>query len=242
MKTATFLLWILAGPVFAQTQISKSIPVNPGQQVTLRFDYPELVKITTWEKNELSVEGTVSINGGENDDAFKLETGSEGNKVYVRNQLALKGLPHRITVTRNGQKTVFKTKADWRKYQAENGREYSNYSEGVDVDITLEIKVPANVQTFVECVYGMVEIKDFKGPIDVNATYGGVDVTMSEKSTGELQAETNYGHIYSNLDLSFGKSQTREEDFHTVVNAKPGTGPRYNFESKYGNVYLRKSK
>jgi hypothetical protein len=66
-----------------------------------------------------------------------------------------------------------------------------------------------------------------------------VDVSVQEKTTGELTAETSYGQIYSNLDLKFTGSEFK--DFHTVVSIKPGTGPKYNFESKYGNVYLRKS-
>jgi len=86
----------------------------------------------------------------------------------------------------------------------------------------------------------MVEVANFQGPLSVDATYGGVDVTVQEKTTGELVAETGYGQIYSNLDQKFTGSEF--EDFHTVVSIKPGTGPKYWFESKYGNVYLRKPK
>lgn len=84
----------------------------------------------------------------------------------------------------------------------------------------------------------MVEVKNYTGPLTVEATYGGVDVTGPEKITGELTAETNYGQIYSNLDLKFSGSEF--EDFHTYVSTKSGNGPKYSFESKYGNVYLRK--
>ena len=113
-------------------------------------------------------------------------------------------------------------------------------STGVDMDIVLEIKVPRNVDTRVESVYGMVEIKQFTGPLVVEATYGGVDAALQEKSIGELTAETNFGQIYTNLDVKFKTDNIREEDFRTYVSAKPGNGPRYSFESKYGNVYLRK--
>src|SRR5688572_18819942 len=44
-------------PDFAQTQINKSIPVSAGQSVLLHFDYPELVRVSTWDKNEVSVQG-----------------------------------------------------------------------------------------------------------------------------------------------------------------------------------------
>jgi len=67
-----------------------------------------------------------------------------------------------------------------------------------------------------------------------------VDAALAERSTGELIAETNFGNIYTNLELKFLNNNIQEKDFHTSVSAKPGSGPRYSFESKYGNVYLRK--
>jgi hypothetical protein len=242
MKTTLILLFLLTGTALgAQTPVNKSIPVQPGQKIEMHFDYPQLIRMTTWEKNEISILGTVSINGGESDDAFELITSAAGNIVNVRNEIHnLKNLPQRITITRNGQKIVFKSKADYKKYADQNGKDFNMMTNGVDMDILLEIKVPRNVETRVESVYGMVEVKEFTGPLTVDATYGGVDAALAERATGELIAETNYGHIYTNLELKFSTDNVQEQDFHTYVSAKPGSGPRYSFESKYGNVYLRK--
>lgn len=232
-----FLVWTFSG---AQTPVNKSVPVQPGQSISIHFDYPELIRVTTWDKNELSIQGTVSINGGENDDAFELFTTTSGQVISVRNEIHnLKGLPQRITVTRDGQKIVFKSKADYQKYTEQNGKGFNMMSQGVDMDIFLDIKIPRNTETHLESIYGMVEVRGFTGPLTVDATYGGVDAMVTERSTGELIAETNYGQIYSNLEVKF-LNNARDEDFHTYVSAKPGTGPRYSFESKYGNVYLRK--
>lgn len=230
---------LIATNSFAQTAINKTYPVQAGQKVSFRFDYPNLVKVSTWEKNEISVQGTVSINSGENDDAFVLNQTTSGNTIMIRNEINnMKNLPHRITVVSNGKKITFPSRAEYRKYIDENGRQFSSTSEGVDMDIVLEIKVPKSMQTFVESVYGMVEVVNFNGPLVVDATYGGVDVTLQEANTGELKAETNYGQIYTNLAVKFTGSEF--QDFHTVVSAKLGNGPAYDLESKYGNVYLRK--
>ena len=238
--TIPFLLIALSAA--AQTPISKSIVVQAGQKIAMHFDYPELIKVSTWDKNEISIQGTVSINGGENDDAFELQSSTSNNTIMVRNEIHnLKSLPQRITVTRDGQKIVFKTKAGYKKYTDQHGKDYNVMSSGVDMDILMEIKVPRNLETRVESVYGMVEVRDFTGPLTVEATYGGVDAALTERSTGELIAETNYGQIYTNLELKFSGDGIQERDFHTFVSAKPGSGPRYSFESKYGNVYLRKS-
>jgi hypothetical protein len=235
-------LCLIAASASAQTIISKTIPLQKGQKIKMKFDYPELVKVSTWDKNEISFEGRVSINGGENDDAFKLDVSTSGSEVSLRNEITnMDAIPHRVTVTRDGEKMIFRNRAEWQKYKDEHGGQHSMMNEGVEMDIQLEIKVPKNVETYVESVYGLVEVKDFSGPITVEATYGGVDASLAETSLGELIAETNYGHIYSNLNVKFNNQNTREENFHTLVSVKPGNGPRYSFESKYGNVYLRKN-
>jgi hypothetical protein len=211
----------------------------------MHFDYPELIKVSTWEKNEISITGTVSINEGENDDAFSLESTSNGKEVSIVGEIRnLKNLPHRITIWHNGQKMMFKTEADYKKYVDEHGRDYNSMNSGTDFDIFLVIKVPKNAETKISSTYGTIEIKDFTGPLVAESTYGGVDAALTEKLVGDLKAEVNYGDIYTNFDFKFTGSNPesyRDEDFHTVVNAKPGNGPRYSFESKYGNVYLRKA-
>jgi len=225
---------------FAQTPVNKTIAVQAGQKIRMHFDYPELIKVSTWNKNEISITGEVSINGGENDDAFSLESSTSGNEVSITGEIRnLKSLPHRVTIWNDGQKMSFKTKADYRKYAEEHGRNYNSMNWGTDIDIFLEIKVPENMETLVLSTYGTIEIKNFTGPLNAESTYGGVDAALNEKSIGDLKVETGYGQFYTNFDFKFSGNELG--DFHSVVNAKPGKGPAYSFESKYGNVYLRKS-
>jgi hypothetical protein len=243
MKNTTILLLLLflTTGLYAQTQVNKTIPVSKGQKIKMTFDYPKLITVTTWDKNEIQITGTVSINNGENDDSFILEFKTNGDEVTVDSYIKdMKNLPHTITIVEDGKTIMFRTKEDFKQYQEENGKKYSRMSWGTNIEITLEIKIPEHTETKVKSTYGMVEVKKFLGGLDVDATYGGIDVALEVKSTGELVAETNYGQIYSNLNTKFNGSNTREEAFHMVVTAKPGSGERYNFESKYGNVYLRK--
>lgn len=227
----------------AQTAINKTLPYQPGQKIAMNFDYPEMIRVSTWDKNEISISGSVQINGGENDDAFQLHTATAGNTVTVKSEIKdLKNLPQRITVVRDGQTIMFRDKEELKKYQAEHGRTFDRQSWGVDMEIVLEIKVPRTAEVTIESTYGFVEVKNYNGPLTAVSVYGGVDAALPEKQIGEISAETNYGQIYTNFDTRFGGKDTdREGDFHTYVSAKPGNGPKYNFESKYGNVYLRKS-
>ncbi len=223
----------------AQTLVNKSYPVQANQSIKFHFDYPEMIKVSTWDKKEISIQGTVSINAGENDEAFQLSSSIRGNTLVIESEIVnLKNIPRRITVMKEGKKMTFKNKLALRDYDPGNHNNYKFYSEGVDMDIVLEIKVPKEMATKIESVYGLVEVKEFSGPLVIDATYGGIDASLSESKTGELKAETNYGQIYSNLDHRFSGGE--EEDFHTLVSAQLGNGPNYRFESKYGNVYLRK--
>lgn len=95
------------------------------------------------------------------------------------------------------------------------------------------------MQTNILSTYGTIEIKNFNGPLSAESTYGGVDAALAEKLIGDLRVETSYGTFYTNFDFKFSGDELG--DFHSVVNAKPGKGPSYSFESKYGNVYLRKA-
>ncbi|MBN8578030.1 MAG: hypothetical protein J0L66_13890 [Cytophagales bacterium] len=241
MKAALALILILVtGVCLAQTPVTKSYPVKQGQGIALRFDYPQVVRISTWDKNEIAITGTVSINGGEHDQAFELLSSESEGRIYIENRINdLKNLPRRITITRGTEKITFKSQEDYDKYCEQYGRGYQVKNWGTDIEILLEVKVPRNTDTQLECVYGIAEVKNFYGPLSVKATYGGVDVAIQEKSTGELTAETNYGQIYTNLDTKFQGVEDR--NFHMLVKVKPGSGPRYSFESKYGNVYLRKA-
>lgn len=227
---------------FAQTAVNKTVPLKAGQQIQLYFDYPELVKITTWEKNEISIGGTVSINGGEHDDAFELVASNNGHVVKIKNEIRnMKSLPHRVTVFDGAEKIVFRSKEEFKKYEQQQGRKFERVSYGLDMDIILEIRVPANTQTEIKSTYGMVEVSNFNGPLTVDATYGGVDVAVKEQAIGKITAETSYGEIFSNLDAKFDGSISARNDFHTLVSATPGRGPAYILDSKFGNVYLRKA-
>lgn len=240
MKSIIFFVMTFAfGITTAQTQINKSFSTIKNQNISLKFDYPQLIKISTWDKDEVQISGIVNINENENNGAFQIKESKEGNSLVIEGKVSeIDKLPHRITVHRGNEKLTFKTKEEYQKYCKTNNATFNTMSNGVDINIELEIKVPKSLKTQIEAKYGLVEVKNFGGEIAVNATYGGIDATVLENNIGKVSAETNYGQIYSNLDAKFtGKD---ENDFHTLVTATPGNGPQYNLESRYGNIYLRK--
>ena len=240
MRTVlTLAVSLVFGLTAAQTAINKSFSTDKNQKISLKFDYPELIKISTWDKPEVQILGTININENESNEAFQIKESKEGNSLIIEGKIAeMKNIPHRIKVEKDNKKLIFKTLEEYQKYCKENNVTFNSMNNGVDVDIKLEIKVPKYLMTQIESQYGLVEVKDFGGTINVNAIYGGIDATVLDKNVGKLSAETHFGQIYSNLNTKFtGKDS---DDFRTLVTATFGNGPQYNLESKYGNIYLRK--
>lgn len=238
---------VLTWTSFGQTKIEKSVPVQAGQKLQMNFDYPELIKIQTWDRKEVLIKGEVSINKGENDDAFDLQTQTNGGVVSITSIIKDKeNLPKRIVIKKGDVEYVFKgdnyKDPEVQKFLKEQGGDYNYMSSGIIKEITLEIFVPKGMETTLEAKYGLIEVKGFEAPLTIDAKYGGIDATINSKSTGELIARTHYGEILTNLELTFDTGR-KTSDTHpkwTEVSVKPGTGPKFVLESKYGKVYLRK--
>jgi hypothetical protein len=244
-KTVGIWVLLLSGLTsWCQSAIDKTFPVTSIQKIALEFDYPELIQVTSWDKNEVGIKGLVEINGGEHNDAFVITSVTADQTLTIKGKIPnIKDLPKSYTVYHQGKKFHFNSKAAFEKYKSEQGGSFEMTSWNHDVDIKLEIFLPKNIQTSIHSTYGMVELKGIQASkaLQVLATYGGVDVAINPRVAGEIIASSDYGEIYSNLGIAFSGEGFKQGDFHKVVSNKSGSGPQLRFESKYGNVYLRKA-
>jgi len=235
------LIAILPICAFSQTKVTKTYAVQNGQKIALKFDYPKLIHISSWDKNEIEINATVNINNGENDSAFTLDQTIIDGTVSVSNKIDIDKIPDSYYIVANGIKTRFESKKDLDNYKKEKAGTLNSISfyQQKDIQVTIEIKVPANMVTAIESVYGMVELDNFNGPIKVVATYGGIDASLNENKIGQIKLTNRFGKIYSDLQLK--PTEQTEQNFFTSITARPGTGPAYDISSSYGNIYLRKS-
>jgi len=227
--------------VYSQKQITKSYPVKAGQQISLNFDFPKMIKVSSWDKNEVSIVATVSTEDGEHIDAFILRDSIVNNTLSIRNRIDWDKIPNQYFVVANGIKTSFPTKQDFENYKKENSGTLTNASFYTQRDyvVNLEIKVPSSTFSAIKSTYGMIELIDFKATSAIEATYGGIDASMNETQIGKIKLTNRYGKIYSNLQLT--ATEKKDSNFFTSITAEPGKGPSYDFSSSYGNIYLRKS-
>jgi len=246
MKTTLIILLALSiGSSFGQTAIEKTFPLQGAKELVVNFDHPN-VAIQTWDKNEVVVKGTVSINNGENDAAFELQTTNTGGILSINSFLKDKdNIPRHITIKKADKEYVFKANdfndPEIQKFLEENGRDYTYMSNSMLMKVELQLFVPRNLKTSINIKYGVVEFKTFDAPLKVVAKYSKVDATVPS-TIGGITARTKHGEILSNLDIEFDKAPFGRERGNnwTEITAHPGKGQDYFIESTYGTVYLRK--
>ena len=248
MKAPLFIAVLsLSVTTYAQTPIEKTFPVQGAKELLADFDHPN-VTIQTWDKNEVLIKGTVSINNGENDAAFDLQATNTGGVLTINSVIKDKdNLPRHIVIKKGDQEYHFKANdfddPEVQKFLEENGREYSYMSNSLLIKVNLQMFVPKNMKTTIDMKYGLVEFKTFDAPLKVVAKYSKVDATIPP-TIGALTARTKHGEILSNLDIKFDQlpfeSRKGKNWNWTEITAHPGKGQDYFIESTYGTVYLRK--
>lgn len=256
---------------FAQKSVSKTIKTKSGQEVNFDFDRAD-VKITTWNKNEISITGTAKINNGENDDSFTVkvkEIDGEWNIcTFLKNE---SDIPRMISMTKDGVTTyrkVDKKKNRWDGWNnlSEQGDRYDYVNIGIITEIELEVKVPQNISMKVMSKFGDIDIKNFEGELHAKNTHGHinaifsktirndislasthnfVDVSVPSNSKLNVDLKSSHGEMLTDLDLDFntvGRDENKCSSRSRIMASLNGGGANLYLKATHDNVYLREYK
>lgn len=229
----------VAFTAFAQSKINESYVLKNEDKVAIRFEYPSLVKIHTWDKKEVKVEATIDIDGGNQEEEFKIKGSSDRGTFYLRSKLT--GLSKRNNYR-------FSSEADEAEENVkikENGRtiiidkDKAHY-QGVEIDIVVDVYVPTNMEVDVNAKFGMVEVLNLPQSLQVDSEFGGIDVTLNAKEIKELDASTSWGQIYTNIDKDMRMRGDGGLGSELRASLNSSGSKKLYLDSKFGNVYLRK--
>ena len=81
--TSILLLAFLGYTAAGQKNIEETFSLEGKKEVDLSFKWPKLVRIQNWDGNTIKISGTVLINNGENNDAFRLRSKLLDKKVFL---------------------------------------------------------------------------------------------------------------------------------------------------------------
>lgn len=248
-----FIVWLgilclCYSDMLAQRIINEKITPRSGQNIKFYFKYPELVKVTTWDKGEIEITGKVRINNGRNDDAFALEVENEGEVLFISSTIKdLENLPKMMMIKRGDSKYYFDSTEEHDKamqqFREEHGQNsYTYSSHGVIKEISLEVKIPANAPFTIESKFGMLEMANISAPVKAISKFGGIDMSLPQNSRKNFELSTKFGEVYTDLDLDIEKGgESKPYKWNTIYSKLNGGGKMCQLESKFGNIYLRKS-
>ncbi len=241
MKRITYFFIMLClglSASFGQEEIkTETFDASKVKSIDLRFKYPELVTINTWDKKEVQVKADILINDGDDNEKFELRSRVSNGVLEIDSRIddingysgynIDRGKRKGITITGNGS-TITRSRVGGRN--------------SVTVSVLLEVFVPKGMEVDVDARYGIVEVLSTELSLTVDSRYGGIDVVVDESQDLDIEASTQWGQIYHNLD---SKLRADGEGFpgkwmRTSASLNRGTR-KLHVESQYGNVYLRKN-
>jgi hypothetical protein len=224
------LLWLaFTTSLLAQSKtVEKVLPVPANKKVDLKLTFGDDIKITAWDKNEVSIKITYEINNGKLNDAlllnFKSDSESARADVDLDKELMKKGKKEDCpgnystsTMQLDGKHTVTCT------------------------NINYEIFVPRDANLKVETINGNIELRGLTGPVQAKSISGFVDMNWSPKKGATVSLETITGEVYSDLGIDF--TNEREEAPMVGYELKGnvnGGGSSISLESISNDIYLRK--
>ncbi|TDE12927.1 hypothetical protein [Dyadobacter psychrotolerans] len=224
----SLLLGLLINPLFAQKIINKNISWSPEQTTNLNLKFADSIRIRYWDKPEMSVRISVTINGGKLNDGLVVTSNTTNDAITFKTDFDQELLKQgKAEDCPGNSKSVWSTDG--------NGKHY------VCSEINYVVYLPKQAKLKLETINGNIDIQGATSSVYAKTISGFVDMTWPKTKGANLAMKTITGEVYSDLDISFkNKSEKNPIVGYLLKGAVNGGGPDVQLESISNNVYLRK--
>lgn len=226
MKNYLIILVLLnASSAIAQRLEEKSVPWQAGQAVSLDLKYAREIQITTWERDEVSLRVSVSINDDTENDAWSITTNSTKDQIRVVSDLE----------TPEGK---YSGDCPGQGYQMSEGRYCSL--------IVYEIYLPQAAALRVETLGGNITLRGMQAEVFAKSLSGFVDADWSAQRGASVVMKSITGEVYTDLDLGLDGAAEAERHQGSPVGWEiegkvSGGGVSVQLESISDDVYFRRA-
>jgi hypothetical protein len=250
MRSFIFSLLLVALPLFAFAQTDQQQIDLDGARAVHIYAAFSSVEVLTGGQGQVSVEHDLMVDGEDREELRKLSIERSNGILTIRElrptaETLKREFPHKsgntITSGRKGGEGTF---------------------NGILLDATLKVIVPAGIKVTVETEYGGIRVVNVAGlvsarakygavdviyeegtaisAIELYSNYGAVDVTLPAGEPVDLHLVTEYGELLTDLTIDMDTDASKEKEFYQRVVGKIGKGgAKVSCEAPYGNVYLR---
>ena len=197
----------------AQTKVTESVSVTNQLLLELDFAFADDITIKTWDKPEVYVEVSVSINDGEYDHIFSLNKMVNERMIFIAMD-----------------------KDMWKQIDRKNNN--CNFES----ELNYTVYLPKNLELEAETISGNFTLEPYGQETRLKTISGDIDITVKPNMGLDFKAKTISGEIYSDLDIEYpdGKDGLRQVVGMNVKGRVYRGGTLFNFETISGDIFLRK--
>lgn len=208
----TMLLCVATWVSYAQTKVTETATVNGQDLLELKFDFADEINIETWDKNEIYVEVSVSINDGEYDHIFSLEKRVTSRSIVIEMD---KNMWDKIE--QRGNNCSFQT------------------------DLFYTVKMPRNMKVDAYTISGDFILNRYPQDMKLKTISGDIDIAVGSSGI-DFKAKTISGEVYSDLNITYpdGKDGLRQIVGMNLKGRVNNGGTPMELETISGNIYLRR--
>ena len=150
--------------------IEKTFNYSNNKDVNLKLQIADSIRITTWNKYEVSVKASVSIADNRYNDEYIVEFDESNNAITVNAKIESK--------------------------RSNNWKEDSNCCK---TDIYWDVYVPEKAPINVETINGNIVIKGKTAEVKANSISGFIDLLIPSDLKADFKLSTITGTVYSNI-------------------------------------------
>ncbi len=225
MKISLIILLLLADHVVqAQRLEEKTIDWQADQEVHLDLKYAQDIQIKTWDKPEVSLRISISVNNDALNDAWSLKTTTTEDRIEVASDL-------------KKPKKYYRGDCEGSRYQMGENSFCSL--------IVYDIYLPKKASLRIETLGGNITITGVTAPVYAKSLSGFVDTNWPAQQGASVSMKSITGEVYTNFDLTIDELDKRENRRSPVgweIEATvAGGGSKVELESISNDVYFRKS-
>lgn len=229
MRVLFFLISMIATQsLFAQADVVEKTYPFTDQHLDIDIDLGTELIVKAWAKNEIYVKITYEVNGGEDNEALRIDIDDYNDRLSLDLDLD----KHKLSDSddcccRDGQQTRW-----------ENGRK----GRGTCIDVKVEIMVPSTASIAVETITSDVTISGMISDIEVETVTGVIDLSWEANTGAEINLKTVTGDLYTNM-----KFDTKRDKGLPSISGRKVKGTYKNGEKEVqletvtGSIYFRKT-
>lgn len=226
MRVLTFLMsLVVTQALFAQADVLEKTYPFTNQHLDIDIDLGTDLTVKAWSKNEIYVKITYEVNGGEDNEALRIDIDDYNDRLSLDLDLDKRKLSDSDDCCCRGDQ-----RTRWDR------------GKSTCLDVKVEVMIPRTATVAVETITSNVTISGMISDIEVETVTGVIDLTWEKETGADINLKTVTGDLYTNMKFDSKRDKGLPSiSGRNVKGTYKGGEKEVQLETVTGAIYLRKT-